>query len=63
VVRARDERDAPGVLHVTPAIRADPPTLYARLGDAPLAVLLALAGAAFAARRRTARPPLSPLSP
>lgn len=60
VVRARDERDTPGVLHVTPAIRSAPPTLYARLGDAPLAALLALTSAAFAARSRSARRSLSP---
>lgn len=57
VVRARDERaahDGAGVLHVSPAIREAPPTVYARFGDAPLAVtlLLACAGCAVAGRRR-----------
>lgn len=54
VVRARDERADAGVLHVSPAIREAPPTVYARFGDAPLAValLLACAGCAAAGRRR-----------
>jgi apolipoprotein N-acyltransferase len=69
VVRARDERNTPSVLHATPAIRhaagspAEPPsanpeaqlTLYARYGDAPLAALLALACLACAARARARR--------
>ncbi|MCC6554284.1 MAG: apolipoprotein N-acyltransferase [Polyangiaceae bacterium] len=55
VVRARDERATPGTLHAAPAIREGSPTLYARLGDAPLAALLVLASAAFAAGARSSR--------
>ncbi|WP_437609561.1 apolipoprotein N-acyltransferase [Sorangium sp. So ce834] len=57
VVRGRDESAAPGVTFATPAVRDTPLTLYTRLGDAPLAALLALAivACAFRARRSTAK--------
>jgi apolipoprotein N-acyltransferase len=47
-VRASSAATEPGYLIVTPALRDDPPTLYARFGDAPLAIVLMLA--AIAAR-------------
>jgi len=53
-VRQRASPDVPGVLSVEPALLDTPPTLYTRLGDAPLALLLlVLANAAVwrAARR------------
>ena len=53
-VRARASSDVPGVLSVEAALMDSPPTLYARYGDAPLALLvLVLANAAVwrAARR------------
>jgi hypothetical protein len=41
----------------TPAVREGPPTFYARWGDAPAFVLLALAAVGFArVRRRGAQP-------
>jgi apolipoprotein N-acyltransferase len=55
VVRARDERDTPSLIHVAPALRAPVPTFYARYGDAPLAVALALGCVACAARARARR--------
>ncbi|WP_437590110.1 apolipoprotein N-acyltransferase [Sorangium sp. So ce1000] len=75
VVRSRDESAAPGVTFATPAVRDAPLTLYTRLGDAPMASLLAFAsiGCALRARRFTknasrraqstgsgARPPAGP---
>lgn len=57
VVRSRDESAAPGVTFATPSIRDTPLTLYTRLGDVPMATLLALAsvGCALRARRSTAK--------
>ncbi|WP_437743533.1 apolipoprotein N-acyltransferase [Sorangium sp. So ce302] len=59
VVRSRDESAAPGVTFATPSVRDTPLTLYTRLGDAPMALLLAFASVACAlrARRSTAKAP------
>ncbi|AUX38649.1 hypothetical protein SOCE26_000260 [Sorangium cellulosum] len=59
VVRSRDESAAPAVIFATPAIRDTPLTLYTRLGDAPLASLIALAIAACVFRARRATPKVS----
>jgi apolipoprotein N-acyltransferase len=57
VVRARDDSPAPGLLLATPALRDGSLTLFARAGNVPVAVLLALAIAGFAWRaRRSASP-------
>jgi apolipoprotein N-acyltransferase len=53
--RARYDGAEPGVLMATPAVREGEPTLYARLGDAPAALLLSL-GCAASARRSRRRP-------
>jgi apolipoprotein N-acyltransferase len=50
VVRSRDEGDRRSVTFATPAIREAPLTPYTRLGDAPLAALMAIA-IAISARR------------
>lgn len=57
VVRARYDEQRPGTLMATPALRDAPPTIYARLGDAPLFVALAAAAilSFWNARRRRAR--------
>jgi apolipoprotein N-acyltransferase len=58
VVRAKYDEQRPGTLMTTPALREAPPTIYARLGDAPLFAAIA-AAALFTwlnARRRRARP-------
>ncbi|WP_437278996.1 apolipoprotein N-acyltransferase [Sorangium sp. So ce375] len=57
VVRSRDESAAPGVTFATPSIRDTPLTPYTRLGDAPMASLLAFAsiGCALRARRFTTK--------
>lgn len=52
--RARYTASTPGTLIATPAIRADSPTVYARLGDKPVLVLLVAAIGYFAWRRRSA---------
>jgi apolipoprotein N-acyltransferase len=57
IVRAKYDEQRPGTLMTTPALRDDPPTIYARLGDAPLFAAIA-AAALFAyvkAKRRNAR--------
>jgi len=62
VVRARDERAEPGVLHATPSLREAPLTPYTRFGDAPLAAALTLACLAGRARaKKGASPPTRPL--
>ena len=53
-VRAQVAGDGAGFLRVRPALREGEPTLYARLGDAPFALGVALACAM--ARRRRPRP-------
>ncbi|WP_437335222.1 apolipoprotein N-acyltransferase [Sorangium sp. So ce394] len=63
VVRSRDESAAPGVTFATPAVRDTPLTLYTRLGDAPLATLLALAIVACALRARRSTAKASPRAP
>ncbi|WP_437724656.1 apolipoprotein N-acyltransferase [Sorangium sp. So ce861] len=63
VVRGRDESAAPGVTFATPAVRDTPLTLYTRLGDAPLAALLALAIAVCALRARRSTAKASPEAP
>ncbi len=50
VVRARLEAPGPGHRVVTPRLRAGPPTLYARYGDAPLGAALLLGIALLALR-------------
>jgi apolipoprotein N-acyltransferase len=52
VVRMRYADDAPAALSVTPLLRDDNLTLYARLGDAPLPVLFALTVVASVWRAR-----------
>jgi apolipoprotein N-acyltransferase len=51
-VRARYDQKAAGTLVVTPAIIDGPPTVYGRLGDAPLWAVLAGSAALFYAQRR-----------
>lgn len=56
VVRARDERETPYVLMADPAIRDEGLTLYARFGDAPglLALAIAVIAFYFVRKRRSA---------
>jgi apolipoprotein N-acyltransferase len=56
VVRARRSSPTPGWLDAWPALRREPPTLYVRLGDAPMLLALATLAGAGAWRRRS-RPP------
>lgn len=60
IVRARYDADAPGTLMTQPALRDGPPTLYARIGDAPMFAIIAVAAlvTSLRARRRAReRPP------
>jgi apolipoprotein N-acyltransferase len=64
VVMAREAGIEPSLLLAKPTIRAGVPTIYGRLGDAPLAVLLGLGVALSAFRsRRTGKPELPPEKP
>jgi hypothetical protein len=54
VVRARHVDAQPGTLMATPAVRPPAPTVYARFGDAPLLIVLAITIVAFAWRSRSA---------
>jgi apolipoprotein N-acyltransferase len=57
VVRAHRAAEEPGTLLVTPAVRNEPLTIYARWGDMPMYALLVVLTAAFAWRtRRTVSP-------
>jgi apolipoprotein N-acyltransferase len=60
VERSRYDGSAPATLLVTPAVRDGDLSLYARLGDAPLLSLFALALAAFAWRARRHPAPEAP---
>ncbi len=55
VVRARRDDAKPGFLVVTPSLRDDEPTIYARFGDAPSWALVFLASAASWLRTRRRR--------
>lgn len=67
VVRSHHDGSAPATLLVTPSVRDGDLSLYARLGDAPLLGLFALAIAVFAWRARrhpeSQARPLSPADP
>jgi apolipoprotein N-acyltransferase len=56
-VRARYADAQPGTLMATPAVRPPTLTIYARWGDAPLLLALALTTLAFAWRSRPTEPP------
>lgn len=51
-IRARNDSPEPHALLVTPTVRSAPPTLYARFGDWPMALLLSVSAGAAAYRRR-----------
>ncbi|XXY44707.1 apolipoprotein N-acyltransferase [Sorangium sp. So ce269] len=60
VVRTRSESAEPEITFATPAVRDTPLTPYTRVGDVPLASLLALAILACALRARRSRTKVSP---
>lgn len=62
-VRASDDRSKPFGMVVEPLLRDGPLTLYARFGDVPLLIGLALGVLFFSFRSKRSRPPGAPSEP